>query len=90
MAMSGPTYETRAEYRMQRTLGADVAGMSTVPEVIVATHSGLRVLALSAVTNLCLPDTLDTTSGEEVVAAAKTAEPKMKKIVLGVLEWLRR
>lgn len=86
IGMSGPTYETRAEYRMQRTLGADVAGMSTVPEVIVAVHAGIRILALSAVTNLCRPDTLEETGGEEVVAAAKLAEPKMTTIVLGVLK----
>ena len=89
MAMSGPTYETRAEYRMQRTLGADVAGMSTVPEVIVATHAGIKVLALSAVTNLCRPDALEETDGAEVVEAAGKAEPKMTKIVLGVLETMK-
>ena len=84
-AMTGPTYETRAEYRMLRTLGADMVGMSTVPEVIVAVHAGLRVLALSAVTNLCRPDQLEETSGQEVVDAASIAEPKMTKIVLGIL-----
>ncbi len=88
IAMSGPTYETRAEYRMQRTLGADVAGMSTVPEVIVAVHAGLRILALSAVTNLCRPDALEETDGAEVVAAAKLAEPRMTTIVLGTLATL--
>lgn len=86
IGMSGPTYETRAEYRMQRTLGADVAGMSTVPEVIVAVHAGIKVLALSAVTNLCRPDALEETGGEEVVEAAKLAEPKMTTIVLGILK----
>ncbi len=87
-AMTGPTYETRAEYRMLRTLGADMVGMSTVPEVIVAVHEGLRVLALSAVTNLCRPDQLEETSGQEVVDAASIAEPKMTKIVRGVLAGL--
>ncbi len=86
MAMSGPTYETRAEYRMQRTLGADVAGMSTVPEVLAATHAGMKVLALSAVTNLCRPDTLEPADGAEVVEAAGMAEPRMTQIVLGILK----
>ena len=85
-ALTGPTYETRAEYRMLRTIGADVAGMSTVPEVLVAVHAGLRVLALSVVTNVCKPDTLTTTSGQEVVDVAQTAEPKMTAIVNGVIE----
>jgi purine-nucleoside phosphorylase len=84
-ALTGPTYETRSEYRMLRTLGADVAGMSTVPEVLVAIHAGLRVLALSVVTNVCKPDTLDKTEGQEVVDAAAGAEPKMTTIVNGIL-----
>ncbi len=84
-ALTGPTYETRSEYRMLRTLGADVAGMSTVPEVLVAVHAGLRVLALSVVTNVCKPDTLDSTDGQEVVDAAAGAEPKMTTIVNGIL-----
>lgn len=87
-ALTGPSYETRAEYRMLRTLGADVAGMSTVPEVLVAVHAGLRVLALSVVTNVCKPDTLTSTSGEEVVDVAQTAEPKMTAIVSGIIETL--
>ena len=84
-AMIGPNYETRAEYRFLRKIGADVVGMSTVPEVIVARHAGLRVLALSAVTNVCQPDQLTPTSGESVVAAAESTEPKMRDIVTGVL-----
>lgn len=80
-AMSGPTYETRAEYRMLRHLGADVVGMSTVPETLVAVHAGMRVLGLSAVTNVCRPDTLGTTDGYEVKAVGESAEPKMGRIV---------
>ena len=86
--MTGPNYETRAEYRLLRTIGVDVVGMSTVPEVIVARHAGLRVLALSAVTNVCDPDQLTSTSGEAVVAAAESTEPKMRDIVTGVLRTL--
>lgn len=84
-ALSGPTYETRAEYRMMRHLGADVVGMSTVPETIVAVHSGMRVLGVSAVTNLCRPDTLGTTSGIEVKEAAELAEPRMRRLVESVI-----
>ena len=84
-ALTGPTYETRSEYRMLRRLGADVVGMSTVPETIVAIHSGMSVLGLSAVTNLCRPDTLEQTSGHEVQAAGEKAEPKMRAIVCGIV-----
>ncbi len=59
--------------------------MSTVPEVLVAVHAGLRVLGLSAITNLCCPDVLEGTSGAEVVEAARTAEPKLTTIVRGIL-----
>ncbi|MCC7085675.1 MAG: purine-nucleoside phosphorylase [Pirellulales bacterium] len=85
VALSGPNYETRAEYRLLRKIGGDVVGMSTVPEVIVAVHCGLRVLAISTVTNVCQPDTLAATSGEEIVAAAAAAEYKVRTMVLGVL-----
>ncbi|MCH2127883.1 MAG: purine-nucleoside phosphorylase [Pirellulaceae bacterium] len=81
----GPNYETRAECRFLRRLG-DVVGMSTVPEVIVAAHAGIRVMALSTVTNLCLPDQVKSTSGEEVIAIAAEVEPKLRAIVTGVLQ----
>ena len=84
--VSGPNFETRAEYRFFRTIGADVIGMSTVPEVIVAVHAGLRVLALSVVTNVCSPDSAVKTDGTEVVEAARSAEPKLRAIVRGVLK----
>lgn len=87
-AFSGPTYETRAEYRALRYLGADVVGMSTVPETIVAVHAGMRVLGLSVVTNLCRPDTLESTDGHEVKAAAEVAEPKMRRIVNAIVAQL--
>jgi purine-nucleoside phosphorylase len=84
IALMGPNYETRAEYRWLRNLG-DVVGMSTVPETIAAVHAGIRVMALSTVTNVAKPDSLDKASGEEVIAAAKSAEPKLTKIVRGII-----
>jgi purine-nucleoside phosphorylase len=81
----GPNLETRAEYRFLRTIGADTVGMSTVPEVIVAVHGGMRVLGLSVVTDLCFPDALKPANIEEIIATAADAEPKLRKIVLGVL-----
>ncbi|MCE9557169.1 MAG: purine-nucleoside phosphorylase [Planctomycetes bacterium] len=85
VAVTGPNLETRAEYRFLRTIGADVVGMSTVPEVIVAVHAGMRVLGLSVVTDLCLPDALKPAQIEEILAVAATAEPKLRKLVLGIL-----
>ncbi len=85
VAVTGPNLETRAEYRFLRTIGADVVGMSTVPEVLVAVHSGMRVLGLSIVTDMCLPDALKPADIEEILATAAEAEPKLRKIVLGVV-----
>ncbi len=85
IAMLGPTYETRAEIRMLREFG-DAVGMSTVPEVLVATHAGIRVLGLSTITNVCSPDIPHKTTGEEVVATANTAKDKLRAIVAGVVE----
>ena len=85
VAVTGPCYETRAEYRYLRSIGGDVVGMSTAPEVIVAAHMGLKVLALSAVTNVCRPDALQAVDGQSVLAAAQRVEPNMRKIVLGIL-----
>lgn len=81
----GPSLETRAEYRFLRGIGADVVGMSTVPEVIVAVHAGMRVLGLSIITDMCLPDALKPAVLEEILEVAAEAEPKLRKIVLGVL-----
>lgn len=86
VAVAGPNLETRAEYRFLRALGADVVGMSTVPEVIVAVHGGLRVLGLSIITDLCIPETLEPASLERIIATANGAEPKLTAVVRGVLE----
>lgn len=86
IAMLGPTYETRAEIRMLRYLGGDAVGMSTVPEAIAAAHSGLRVLGLSTITNVCSPDKPHTTTGEQVVATAETARDKLLAIVRGIIQ----
>ena len=86
VAVKGPSYETRAEYRFLRRIGGDAVGMSTVPEVIVAAQCGLRVLALSVVTNVCSPDRLLSTDGTRVVAVAESAEPRVRAIVAGVIE----
>ena len=86
VAVAGPNLETRAEYRMLRQMGADVVGMSTVPEVIVARHGGMRVLGLSIVTDMCIPETLEPASLEKILAVAAAAEPSLTALVRGVLE----
>ncbi len=85
VAVAGPNLETRAEYRFLRAIGADVVGMSTVPEVIVAVHSGMRVVGFSIVTDMCFPDALQPADPHEIVKVAKAAEPKLTALVLGVL-----
>jgi purine-nucleoside phosphorylase len=84
-AVSGPNLETRAEYRMLRELGADVVGMSTVPEVIVAVHGGMRVLGISVITDEAVPETLTVTTLEQVIAAANEAQPALTSLVRGVV-----
>jgi len=88
VAVSGPNLETRAEYRFLRAIGADVVGMSTVPEVIVAVHAGMRVLGLSIITDLCLPDSLEPATVEQIIAVANRAEPRLTQLVTAVLERL--
>ncbi len=86
VAVTGPNLETAAEYRFLRTIGADVVGMSTVPEVIVAVHGGMRVLGLSIITDACLPDALEPADVSKIIATAKAAEPSLTRLVTGVLE----
>ena len=85
VAVAGPNLETRAEYRFLRMMGADVVGMSTVPEVLVAVHCGLKVVGFSIVTDMCLPDALEPADVPKIIATANAAEPKLTKLVLGVL-----
>ena len=85
VAVAGPNLETRAEYRMLRDLGADVVGMSTVPEVLVALHGGMRVLGVSIITDMCIPETLEPASLAKILAVAGEAEPKLTELVAGVI-----
>jgi purine-nucleoside phosphorylase len=85
-AVTGPNLETRAEYRFLRLIGADAIGMSTIPEVLVAVHAGLKVLGFSIATDMCLPDALEPVRIEEILAVANQAEAKLRTIVKGVLE----
>ena len=86
--VTGPNLETRAEYRFLRQIGGDVVGMSTVPEVIVARHMGMRAMAISVVTDECFPDCLAPVSLPEILEAANEAQPKLTAIVTGVIERL--
>jgi purine-nucleoside phosphorylase len=84
----GPQLETRAEYRMLRRLGADVVGMSTVPEVIVARHMGMPVLAVTIVTDICLPDALEPVDVETIIRTAMEAEPHLTVLLRDVIQQL--
>jgi purine-nucleoside phosphorylase len=88
VAVTGPNLETPAEYRMLRTIGADVVGMSTVPEVIVAVHEGMRVLGISIVTDQCLPDALEPADIRRIIETANRAEPALTRLVTGIVERL--
>ena len=83
--MPGPNLETRAEYRFLRAAGADVVGMSTVPEVIVAVHEGMKTLGFSIITDMCLPDALEPAKLEDIIATANEAEKKLRVLVRRVV-----
>lgn len=86
VGVSGPNLETRAEYRFLRAIGADVVGMSTIPEVIVAVHSAMRVLGLSVITDACFPDALKPVNIQEILKIAAEAEPKLTLLMKRVVE----
>jgi len=86
--MLGPQLETKAEYRWLRSLGADAVGMSTVPEVIAAVHAGLRVFAVSIVSDLCIPETLKPVNIEHIIAVANRTQPLLTKLMLGIIDGL--
>ena len=88
IAVPGPNLETKAEYRFLRATGADVVGMSTIPENIVANHMGMKVLGISIITDECFPDSLKPVNVEEIIATAIEAEPKMTLIMKKVIEKL--
>ncbi|MGH7580178.1 MAG: purine-nucleoside phosphorylase, partial [Gemmatimonadales bacterium] len=88
VAVPGPNLETRAEYRMLRAIGADVVGMSTVPEVIVAVHQGMRVVGVSIITDQCLPDALEPADIERIIATASRAEPQLTRLITTLVERL--
>ena len=88
VAVPGPSLETRGEYKLIREIGGDVVGMSTVPEVIVAVHGGMKVLGISIITDSAVPETLTATTLEQIVAAANAAEPALTALVRGVVAGL--
>jgi purine-nucleoside phosphorylase len=87
-AMTGPCLETKAEYRMLKTIGADAIGMSTVPEVIAAVSCAMKVLGLSVITDACLPDCLEPADIRKIIATAGSAEPKLITLIEKVLQAL--
>jgi purine-nucleoside phosphorylase len=86
VAVPGPNLETPAEYRFLRAIGADVVGMSTVPEVIVAVHGGMKTLGISIITDECLPDALVPADIDKIIATAQRAEPYLTRLIAGVLQ----
>ena len=85
VSVMGPNLETAAEYRFFRTIGADVVGMSTVPECIVAVHSGMRVLGFSLITDMCLPDALEPATLEKILEVASKADAKLSGLVAEIV-----
>ncbi len=89
VAVTGPNLETKAEYKFLRATGADVVGMSTIPENIVANHMGMKVLGMSIITDECFPETLKSVNVEEIITAAMKAEPKMTLIMKEVIKRIK-
>jgi purine-nucleoside phosphorylase len=89
VAVPGPNLETKAEYKFLRKIGADVVGMSTVPENIAANHMGMKVLGISIITDECFPETLRPVNVDEIIATAMAAEPKMTIIMREVIKKLK-
>jgi purine-nucleoside phosphorylase len=89
VAVTGPNLETRAEYRMLRAMGGDVVGMSTVPEALVARQMGMRILAITVVTDHCLPDALEPTDVQTIIRIAGEAEPRLTAVFRSVLAGFR-
>ncbi len=88
IGVSGPNLETRAEYKFFQVIGADAVGMSTVPEVIVAKHAGLRIFGASVITDVCLPETLKPCNIDEIIKTANEAEPKLTKLICKLIEMI--
>jgi len=86
IGVTGPNLETRAEYKFFQTIGADAVGMSTVPEVIVARHAGLRIFGASVITDVCLPESLKPCNIDEIIKTANEAEPKLTKLIYTLIE----
>ncbi len=86
IGVTGPNLETKAEYRFFQVIGADAVGMSTVPEVIVAKHAGLRIFGISVITDICLPETLKPCNIDEIIKTANEAEPKLTKVIYKLIE----
>jgi len=86
IGVTGPNLETRAEYKFFQIIGADAVGMSTVPEVIVAKHAGLRIFGISVITDVCLPESLKACNIDEIIKTANEAEPKLTKLIYRLIE----
>ncbi|MFH1007844.1 MAG: purine-nucleoside phosphorylase [Candidatus Latescibacterota bacterium] len=86
VAVAGPNLETAAEYRFLRLIGADMVGMSTVPEVIAAVHAGMKVLGISVISDVCLPDALKPVLLSDLLEAVGAAEPDLIRLIRQVVE----
>jgi purine-nucleoside phosphorylase len=89
VGVTGPNLETAAEYRFMRTIGADAVGMSTIPEVIVGVHCGLRILGISCITDMCLPDNLSPANIDEIIKIAQRTEPELTNLIRNVVSKMK-